>query len=88
MALDVFVLPCGGVHLQGAIRVVAVMAGFQAVLMRGNVGVAPAGRLLDHESRRRRTGRVFLNATAEPDVEGRAFEIRQLDGCVAGDVAG
>ena len=37
------VLPCGGVHLQGAIRVVAVMAGFQGFRMRGKVGVTPPG---------------------------------------------
>jgi hypothetical protein len=46
LAEDVIVLPCRSVHLQGAIRDVAVMACFQAFLMRVKVVVAPPGSRL------------------------------------------
>jgi hypothetical protein len=46
LAEDVIVLPCRSVHLQGAIRDVAVMACFQAFLMHVMVVVAPPGSRL------------------------------------------
>ena len=75
------VLPCRGVHLQGAIRVVAVMAGFQAFLMRVMVVVAPPGSRLAERSRADDAGLAPKESVIEtlcglPDgLAGRGFRV-------------
>ena len=78
---DVIVLPCGAVHLQGAIRVVAVLAGFQAVLVRVMVVVAPPGSRPVERSRADDAGLAPKESVIEtlcglPDgLAGRGFRV-------------
>jgi hypothetical protein len=78
---DVIVLPCGAVHLQGAIRVVAVMAGFQAVLVRVKVVFTPPGSRPAERSRADDAGLAPKESVIEtlcglPDgLAGRGFRV-------------